>query len=414
MKILLLLTHSFPYGSGEDFISAELKYISGFDKVFICPCSREKDAIQTKPIPDSIKCMPVSRTDLGKKEYIRLLFYPCIAGEIFSLMRTGRLQCSRVHEMLFFMRNAREIYNGLKQSVNINQDDEVLIYSYWLYDAAAAGVWLASYIRKMGVKVHQVSRAHRFDIYSSLAHYNYLPMRRWLFEHIDHIYPCSNDGAEALCAEAGPYAEKISRSYLGTVDHGYGMVSQKPFHIISCSFISPVKRLNLIAEALQQANFPVAWTHIGSGPLEQQLRDAAKKFPQNVSAEFSGQKKNSEVLEYYKKNQISVFVNVSSSEGIPVTIMEACSFGIPVIATDVGGTHEIITNGVNGFLLPKDFSTQEFLGLLRRIYEMDESDYRAMCVNARKSWEKNFDAAKNYRSFYSGLAALTEGEQQKA
>ena len=94
--------------------------------------------------------------------------------------------------------------------------------------------------------------------------------------------------------------------------------------------------------------------------------------------------------------------------------MEACSFGIPVIATDVGGTHEIITNGVNGFLLPKDFSAQEFLGFLRRIYEMDESDYHAMCVNARKSWEKNFDAAKNYRSFYSGLAALTEGKQQKA
>lgn len=74
MKILLLLTHSFPYGSGEDFISAELKYISGFDKVFICPCSREKDAIQTKPIPDSIKCMPVSRTGLGKKNIYGFYF----------------------------------------------------------------------------------------------------------------------------------------------------------------------------------------------------------------------------------------------------------------------------------------------------------------------------------------------------
>ncbi|MFR4320263.1 MAG: glycosyltransferase [Blautia massiliensis (ex Durand et al. 2017)] len=44
-------------------------------------------------------------------------------------------------------------------------------------------------------------------------------------------------------------------------------------------------------------------------------------------------------------------MNVSSSEGIPVSIMEATSFGIPGIATDAGGTKEIIRDKENGVLL---------------------------------------------------------------
>lgn len=83
--------------------------------------------------------------------------------------------------------------------------------------------------------------------------------------------------------------------------------------------------------------------------------------------------------------------------------MEACSFGIPVIATDVGGTHEIVADGRNGFLLPKDFEPQQLLSLLRRICEMDEEDYRKLCSGARAAWEQNFNASENYRRFYSEL-----------
>ena len=44
---------------------------------------------------------------------------------------------------------------------------------------------------------------------------------------------------------------------------------------------------------------------------------------------------------------VDLFLTVSANEGIPVSIMEAQSFGIPVIATDVGGISEIVNN-VNG------------------------------------------------------------------
>jgi glycosyltransferase involved in cell wall biosynthesis len=163
----------------------------------------------------------------------------------------------------------------------------------------------------------------------------------------------------------------------------------------------PVKRLNRIVEALRRADFPVLWTHIGSGPLEGEIRGLAEQLPPNVRAEFLGRRENPEILAYYKNTPVSVFVNVSSSEGLPVSIMEACSFGIPVVATDVGGTHEIVFDGENGFLIPADFSPQTLLDALNKLRSMDQAGYAALCANARKVWEEKFNAAENYREFYS-------------
>jgi colanic acid/amylovoran biosynthesis glycosyltransferase len=123
-----------------------------------------------------------------------------------------------------------------------------------------------------------------------------------------------------------------------------------------------------------------------------------------VKAEFLGTRGNEEILAYYHSNDISAFVNVSSSEGIPVSIMEACSFGLPVIATAVGGTPEIVFHGKNGFLLPSDFSPQMFLEQLRRIRFMDADDYATLCSNSRRIWEEKFSADVNYKKFYSEIS----------
>lgn len=57
-----------------------------------------------------------------------------------------------------------------------------------------------------------------------------------------------------------------------------------------------------------------------------------------------------QVMNYYKEHHFDVFINMSTNEGVPVSIMEAASFGIPIIATNVGGTSEIVQPSV-GMLL---------------------------------------------------------------
>ncbi len=405
MKILLLLTALFPYDSGEEFLSEEVKHIRGFDRVLVCPCNLKENSAVTKKLPDFAECVPLKRTDSGKSVYAKLLARPYVLTEIGALMREGRFSSGRLHEMLFFMKKAQELYAALVRSIRFDSADEVTIYSYWFYDAAAAGSLLAEYLRGRGVQVTQISRAHGFDIHEERAKYGYLPMRRFLLSRVDGLFPCSQNGADTVIGRYPEYAAKIHPALLGTADHGEKPGNrERGLQILSCSYMVPVKRLHLLIQALKQAEFPVTWTHIGSGPLEKEIRETAASLPGNVQTRFTGQMDNTAVMDYYKTNAVSAFVNVSASEGIPVTVMEACSFGIPVVATDVGGTREAVTDGVNGFLLSKDFSPEELLANLRKLRDMPEDEYGRLCAGSRGIWAEKFDAAYNYQKFYEELS----------
>lgn len=404
MKLLILLTAAFPYDSGEEFLSNELNYIKGFDKIIVCPCNTKPGSVKTKQLPNGVCCVPVKNESSGRAGYIKFFFKPCVLYEILTLIRNGQFSAGRVHETLFFMRNAVRIYRSLKNLPELKPADDITVYSYWFYDAAAGGALLAGFLRKFGKRVRLISRAHGFDIHSERAKYGYLPMRKFLLSNISTLFPCSVNGAETLKSQYPKYAGKIKTAYLGTPDRGIKLGVQSKFHIVSCSYMVPVKRLHMIANALKQADFPAVWTHIGTGPLEEEIRALTLDFPPNVQCEFAGAMENGAIMDYYKNNDISVFVNVSSSEGIPVSVMEACSFGIPVIATDVGGTGEIVSDGENGYLLPKDFSLADFLDKLRLIINMDVTEYDKMCEKSRAIWSEKFSAEKNYGKFYEVLS----------
>lgn len=403
MKLLLLLTASFPCGSGEEFLSHEIPYIRGFDRVLICPCGLKGESAPTRSLPASAEYLPLRRIAAGNAEYGRLLLLPCVRQELSTLLRAGRFSPSRVHEMLFFMRHAVEIFRALKREAALLSADEITVYSYWFYDAAAAGAMLVDFLRSQGKKTKLFSRAHGFDVHEERAPYGYLPMRRFLLERVETVFPCSLEGENLLKKRYPRFEEKIRAAHLGTPDAGIRQGNRNGFHLVSCSYMVPVKRLHLIAEALKQADFPLRWTHIGSGPLEGEIRAMAERFPACVRAEFAGALSNADVLDFYRTKDVALFLNVSSSEGVPVSIMEACSFGIPVVATDVGGTGEIVRDGENGFLLKKNFSPEELLRAIRNVRTLSEAQYGRMCKNSRDVWLENFSAERNYPEFYEVL-----------
>ena len=101
-----------------------------------------------------------------------------------------------------------------------------------------------------------------------------------------------------------------------------------------------------------------------------------------------------------------MFINCSESEGIPVSIMEALSFGIPVIATNVGGTSEVVIDGYNGFLLDKDFLEIDLKQMIVDFLNSSEDFILEKRTNARIFWENNYDAEKNYTEFYKRIEGL--------
>ena len=171
--------------------------------------------------------------------------------------------------------------------------------------------------------------------------------------------------------------------------------------IISCSNAIPLKRVELIAEALLKADFPVDWTHIGSGPTLEKISSMIESAPKNVSVSLLGQKSNEVVRDLYTKKHFDIFLNVSTTEGVPVSIMEALAAGIPVIATDVGGTGEIVDSKV-GELTNVNISADELLNILRNYY-FSRAGLHSMRQNAISRWDKLCNSEKNYRNFISEI-----------
>ena len=113
---------------------------------------------------------------------------------------------------------------------------------------------------------------------------------------------------------------------------------------------------------------------LGDGPLMKSLIDFCKRnFKNNIDYNFLGRISNLELFSYYKDNYIDLFMNLSSSEGIPVSIMEAMSFGIPVIATNVGGTAEIV-NIDNGYLLSPNPLLEEVAEAISTYYYLNDEE----------------------------------------
>ncbi|NLL11558.1 MAG: glycosyltransferase family 4 protein [Methanomicrobiales archaeon] len=101
-----------------------------------------------------------------------------------------------------------------------------------------------------------------------------------------------------------------------------------------------------------QLNGNVKMLIVGDGPYKKNLEELAKNV-EIMNINFLGEIIPEEIPNIFSISDI--IVNPSYSEGLPTSVIEACAAGCAVVATNVGGTNEIIQNEINGFLyLPKD------------------------------------------------------------
>jgi glycosyltransferase involved in cell wall biosynthesis len=89
---------------------------------------------------------------------------------------------------------------------------------------------------------------------------------------------------------------------------------------------------------------------VGSGPLESFVRAQASRLGLTGSVEFSGHLDADALRMAVSRFRVAVLA--SRTEGLPNTVLEAMAAGRPVVATAVGGTTEIVEDGVTGFLVP--------------------------------------------------------------
>jgi colanic acid/amylovoran biosynthesis glycosyltransferase len=410
---LILITKKYPFDRGEEFIENEVPLLAKtFQHIILIATSVSDRAQQTRQVPNNVEVHYLRASQIRRS---LLPYAACSAVLPLPRIVTGndRTQArASLRKKLFcsyFLAKSEQVYKkcrAILSKAHLEQYDGVTFYSYWLYDTAMAAAKLK---REFGLKNSRaVSRAHRYDLYADQNPAGFLPMREYLLQNLDKVYPCSVNGENYLIKYHPSFEQKIRTAYLGTQDRGLSPKNESDiFHLVSCCHISPVKRVDLLAHSLsllKDSGLKLKWTHFGGGEDLETLRSYAKENLSFMECNLVGEISNANLMEFYKSTPVDCFVNTSSSEGLPVSIMEAASFGIPVIATDVGGTAEIVISEENGYLLPQNFKPSELAEKIRLLCRMPEERRNQMRQASRSLWEKNFCSKQNYIRFAAEIS----------
>jgi glycosyltransferase involved in cell wall biosynthesis len=167
----------------------------------------------------------------------------------------------------------------------------------------------------------------------------------------------------------------------------------------------------LIIEAISLLNneLQIVWNHIGGGPLLEEYKELAQnKFSgkTNIQYVFYGYISHAGVLKFLDENRHDLFILLSEFEGLPVSVMETMSYGIPAIATNVGGVPEIVFDNVNGFLLPPDPSVEEVVEKILYYINLPQEKKEELHRNAYKTWGEKYNAEINYSNFIKEIQGL--------
>lgn len=414
---LLMVTTAYPFGHGEAFVEAELKHIADyFEQVEVVPCCY-KDGIEPRKMKQTINLDYVSK----RWSFFRKFN---VLSSLAKALCTYRWldDASRIwrsdHKYKNFKELARALYRAqlfkefLETQFLKHKNNFDVIYFYWLVPEIMGAIEFRKN-HNLGVKI--VSRAHNGDLYED-QHAGYIGLRNGIVAGIDQIYCISDHGKSYLAERYPSLSKKFHTARLGVNDPGYLNVQpiDDILSIVTCSFVVAGKRLHLIVDAIdcllmREPGIKIKWTHIGDGELFGQLRsNVVKKIGERAEVIFTGYLTQSEVLALYCNESFDVIVNVSENEGIPVSLMEASSVGIPMIATNVGGNGEIV-NSDNGILIAVDATIETIASSL--IFFKDKEVALRYREKARYYWSKEFSAPVNYNKF--GKKLINNAEYSK-
>lgn len=399
---LVLAANVFPYNSGEAaFIIPELKRLKKeYDITVISHADREqmKAGYVQKEVLEGIKILHFPMPVITMADKVKALFSYLLSKdgrqEIVEICRGKSNIRERLYQSLSFYAQALSDQKEIHKSGVVSPGEPVIYYSFW------NTYYCYSMVREKrkhkNVKI--VSRFHGFDLY-----HERIPGGRQVFKH---QMAAGTEGLiflgefarkyyiENIKADSTP-EKKLHVCPLGIETAGRKMPlrQSQTLQLLSCSDVISLKRVEKIIDGLacvEQGE--ICWTHIGDGPELEKVKDyAAGKLEKknNIRYTFKGQMEHSRVLQYYETQQVDCFITTSSTEGVPVSIMEAMSYGVPVIATAVGGIPEMLEG--DGILLDENPTGEEVGEAITDILQLTDGCLEQMKEQSYVIWEQKFD-----------------------
>lgn len=410
-KLLLIVDNLIP---NSPFVLPELPYLSEHFDVSIVSKDKVLDGweefVQKYYSHFSVKNFIPKNP---KERTIRLwylLFDKVFWFELADIIRGKRYIPGRISKLIKFHIDAITLKKWISDNYDISE--YTVIYSYWYSYSALASVMLKKIFPQLSI----LTKAHGYDLYKECHLMLFQPSKKYMDENLDRILFISEHGLNYYKKNfALSDARKYELHYLGVkqnLDEIYVRYNKKPaLKILSCSYLVQLKRIWLIVDALEKIDdIQIEWTHIGGGSeLNNIQKYAGEKLidKKNIKYFFTGNLENDLVIEYMKSNNFDFLINVSSEEGLPVSMMEAASLGLPIIGTDVGGVSEIVGSD-NGILLSNNPSIDEIKNAILVMAYKSEEEMLHLKVNSYKKWYEKFDANKNFSKLALMISSLAK------
>jgi glycosyltransferase involved in cell wall biosynthesis len=180
--------------------------------------------------------------------------------------------------------------------------------------------------------------------------------------------------------------------------------NEEKFKILCVTRITPRKGIRYLIEAfreLSEKSDDISLRIIGDGDERKELEKLSDSLGVGEKVEFTGLVSHEKLPPYFE--QADVFVLPSLNEGMSNSMLEALASGLPLIATDTGGTKELIAEDINGFVVKME-DAHDLAEKIEKL--MNDPDLKKrMGEESRKkaemmSWEK---VAEGYFNLYKKL-----------
>lgn len=203
-------------------------------------------------------------------------------------------------------------------------------------------------------------------------------------------------------------ADRLITVHNGIPDEptGTSAPGAEPPVIVVVARFAAQKNQAMLLEAAARIRQPFRLLFVGAGPTLASVQEKARELGLEDRTTFAGNR--SDVPELLR--QSAIFALPTKWEGFPISILEAMRAGLPVVACDVGGVREAVTDGENGYLVdPTDTAA------LQRALEALLADGGLRATMARRSrlaFEQRFTARHMLEKTY-GLYRRAFPEAQK-
>lgn len=404
-KTLIYCTSGYPGDvySERSFVTPELLALRHhFDRIILVPLDFLGVSLNFhKTLPKGISVdWSLARDKFTHSRLLKslLIFHPYVLKTLWHMR--GEARDTRQWAKGFLQAaNTVTISRSLKKILkrhNLNPQNTVL-YSFWFHDSGAA---IARLAEKNGWK--SATRAHTSDIYDELMVFRSRIARERHINSLQKIITISENGKNYL-EEAFPHHSAKFRTILLGSSRSQTPGFYKPsdgitesLNIWTVARLDPLKRINLIIDILENIaslnpSRKICLTVIGDGECLTALKERVRNIlAPNFKVNIEGMLDNLEIQKRYSENPPQWFMMASTTEGIPIAMGEAMSYGVPVISTDVGQISELADTD-NSILLDRNPMVEDAATILsEKIF--DTVIQKSMSANALKKWGKCFNS----------------------